>query len=643
MEEQKNQKMNRLLGRRLKILVSVIAIAMSVFQLISVWFPLSGMQQRSVHFGFVITLIFSTIPLRQKDAKSSIPFYDWLFILAGVFVSAYIFLEQEQIAFERMGWPNEWDLLAGVLIIILTFEVTRRISGLVLPLIAGISILYNFFGEHIPGIAGHAGQDFSRIIGTLSLFSEGIFGMPLGVIATFVVMFIIFGAFLLESGTGQFFIDFAFALLGRIRGGPAKVAVVASSLFGTVSGSIIANIVGTGTFTIPLMKKAGYRPIFSASVEAVSSSGGQLMPPIMGASAFLIAEILGISYIKVCLAALVPAVIYYVAVFMAVDLEAAKCGLRGLPASELPRILPLLKEKGHLAIPLLVLIYFLAVVWASPQRAGFWAIVATIVVSNLRKSTRMGIKSILRALEQGAKGILEIAAICAIAGVVIGSFTVTGLGLKLSSILIDLAGGNLFLLLFLSMIASLILGMGLPTLACYIILAVLVAPAMIKLGVLPLAAHLFVFYFGIIAAITPPVALGAYVAAGIAGSPPFQTGWVSCRLALVAFLLPYMFVYEPNLILRGDISIFKAIQAVFTAIIGSAALAVALQGYLFTHLNFILRLICGIAAVMMIKPGTLTDILGAILIGIVLTEQFLARTKARKREASLVQSPNMKG
>jgi TRAP transporter 4TM/12TM fusion protein len=523
------------------------------------------------------------------------------------------------------------DLLVGTLIILLVFEGTRRMSGWTLPIIAGIFLLYDFFGEYIPGAAGHGGQDFSRIVGTISLFSEGIFGMPLGVISTFVVMFIIFGAFLLESGTGQFFIDLAFAFFGRIRGGPAKVAVVASGLFGTISGSVIANIVGTGTFTIPLMKRSGYRPIYAASVEAVASSGGQLMPPVMGASAFIIAEILGIPYIKVCLAALVPAIIYYVAVFIAVDLEAARWGLKGLPAKELPNIRQLLKEKGHLSVPILVLIYFLAFAWVSPQRAAFWAIVSTVGVSYLRKSTRMSLKSILGAMEKGARGILEIAVVCAIAGVVIGSFTLTGLGLKLSTILIDIAGGNLILLLFLSMVASLILGMGLPTVACYLILAVLVAPAMIKMGVLPLAAHLFVFYFGIIAAITPPVALGAYVAAGIAGSPPFRTGWVSCRLALVAFILPYMFVYEPNLILRGEISPAGAIQACITGIIGSAALASALQGYVFRPLRMVFRLMLGAAAFCLIKPGTITDIVGGLLVAFILIVEFTAWRRVGQR------------
>jgi TRAP transporter 4TM/12TM fusion protein len=624
MEEQKGSGTVREFGTRLTFAVSALAIAMTTFQMISVWFPLTGMQQRSIHFGFVITLIFLTVPFRAKGARGSIPVYDWLFALAGIFVAGYIFWEHELLASERMGWPNGMDLLVGTLIIILVFEGTRRMSGWTLPIIAGIFLAYDFFGEYIPGAAGHGGQDFSRIVGTISLFSEGIFGMPLGVISTFVVMFIVFGAFLLESGTGQFFIDLAFAFFGRIRGGPAKVAVVASGLFGTISGSVIANIVGTGTFTIPLMKRSGYRAIYAASVEAVASSGGQLMPPVMGASAFLIAEILGIPYIRVCLAALVPAVIYYAAVFIAVDLEAARWGLKGLPAKELPNIRQLLKEKGHLSLPVLVLIYFLAFAWVSPQRAAFWAIVSTVGVSYLRKSTRMSPKSILIAMEKGARGILEIAVVCAIAGVVIGSFTLTGLGLKLSTILIDIAGGNLALLLALSMGASLILGMGLPTVACYLILAVLVAPAMIKMGVLPLAAHLFVFYFGIIAAITPPVALGAYVAAGIAGSPPFRTGWVSCRLALVAFILPYMFVFEPNLILRGEISTAGAIQACITGMIGSAALASALQGYILRPLRMVFRLMLGAAAFCLIKPGTMTDIFGGMLVAVVLMVEFAA-------------------
>jgi TRAP transporter 4TM/12TM fusion protein len=480
------------------------------------------------------------------------------------------------------------------------------------------------------------------------LTTEGIYGLVLGVSATFIYLFVLFGAFLKVSGGGQLFIDIAYGLFGRVRGGPAKVAVVASGLFGTVSGSAVANVVGTGTFTIPLMKSIGYQPHFAGAVEAVASSGGQLMPPIMGAAAFIMSEILQIPYFRICLHALLPALLYYFCAFIMVDLEAAKTGLKGVPSEALPRVGRILRERGLLLLPLPVLIYILAVVQATPMKAAFWAIITTfgLIASQtfLNLFRDLGRKgslsqagvSLLRqtttAMHEGAVGTLIVASACATAGIVIGITNLTGLGLKLSGILVDLSHGYLLALLVLTMIASIILGMGLPTTACYILLAVLAAPALIKMGVMPIAAHLFVFYFGIISAITPPVAGAAYAAAPLAGVGPMKIGFTACRLGIAAFILPYMWVYGPALLLIGEP--LKVALGVVTSVIGIAACACAVQGYMLHRLSVLERILLMIAALLLIKPGWITDGIGLALLLPVIIHQVFSTGRERKNVLS---------
>jgi len=615
------------------VVVAAIAIAFALFHMWRAYVgPMGALQQRSIHLTFALVLTFLVQPFLRRRGGKKLPWWDLILVGLGILVGGYLLAEYHELTF-RIGTPHTMDIALGVICVLLVLEATRRLIGWPLPVIAAVFLLYAYFGQYAPGFLAHRGYDFHRIVSHMYLTTEGIFGLPLGVSATFVILFIVMGAFLQESGAGQFFFDFAYALLGRTRGGPAKMSVVSSGLFGTISGSAVANVVVDGWLTIPMMKRIGYRAHVAAAVEATASTGGQLMPPVMGAAAFIIAEILGIGYIQVCIAATIPAILYYTTLLCMVDLEAAKMGLRGLPASELPNFRKVFLEGWHLLVPLFVLIFFLVVLDWSPMKSALWAIILTPIISFLRIFSRMDFKKITRALEQGALGVLEVALACACAGIVVGIFSLTGLGMKLSTMLIDIAGGSLLLLLFLTMIASLILGMGMPTTASYIVLAVLVAPALIKMGVVPLAAHLFVFYFGIISAITPPVALAAYAAAGIGNTDPFKTGWYATKLGLAGFVIPYMFVYGPALMIEGKLA--EIILASITGLIGSAALAAGIQGWILERLSLWQRGLFCVAALCLIKPGWITDAIGAGLLVLLLGFHLFQHREAHRRQMAL--------
>lgn len=628
-------------------LVVAIGVSWSAFQLWTGGIEIMvAMRQRAIHLMFTEVLVFLLFPLRKEWVQSRLAlFLDVILVGLSVITGLYVFVEYEVLSM-RIGIMTPLDFILGIVATILLLESTRRVIGPAMPSIAAVFLLYAYFGQHAPGLITHRGYSLSRIVSQMYLTTEGIYGITLGVSATFIYLFVLFGAFLNASGGGQFFINLAYGLFGRVRGGPAKVAVVASALFGTISGSAAANVVGTGTFTIPLMKSIGYKAHFAGAVEAVASSGGQLMPPVMGAAAFIMAEILQISYFRVCVYAIFPALLYYYCCFMMVDLEAAKTGLRGVPREALPRVTELIKRQWMLLLPIPVLVYFLAVMQATPMKAAFWAILATFGLLVLQQVS-FGVEtsgmqtgasesryhqgmSLLRktaeAMHEGATGSLIVATACATAGIIIGVTNLTGLGLKLSAILVDLSGGSLLALLVLTMIASLILGMGLPTTACYILLAVLAAPALIKMGVLPIGAHLFVFYFGIISAITPPVAGAAYAASGIAKAGPMQIGFTACRLGVAAFILPYMWIYGPNLLLIGDPA--EVIWSVITSTIGVTACAWGVQGYVFRSTNWLERILLLAASMLLIKPGWITDVIGLGLLTPVLLKQGLLRKLA---------------
>lgn len=592
--------------------ITAVALAMCAFHLYTAQFGLfSAMVQRPIHLFFACTLVLLIFPIKRLWSEASYPlglrFFDWA-LIAAVAVALYHIAAGYRELVARGGAATETDLWLGGLILILVLETTRRVMGPALPIITIVALAYTLFGHHIPGLWGHRVIDAEQLISYQYLTTEGLFTIPLGVSASFIFIFILFGAFLVASGTGEFFIQFANALAGHLRGGPAKVAVLSSATFGSISGSAVANVVSTGSFTIPLMKKIGYRPVFAGAIESVASTGGQFMPPVMGAAAFIIADMLGVTYLEVCKAALIPSLLYFFALLYMVHLEALRSGLRGLNRSELPDFWSTIKEGGHLLLPAGILVALL-VMGYSPMKSGLWALVSVVVVSWIKPHTRMGFKAILTALEKGAKGCLEVALACACAGIVIGCVTQSGLGLKFSTLVIQASGNSLLLSLVFVMVASLILGMGLTTSAAYILTVILGGPVLIELGVQPLAAHMFVFYYACLSCITPPVALAAFAGAGIAGSKPFATGFESMRLALIAYVVPFIFVYHPVLIWQG--SWWAILMSFISASLGCMALGSALLGYLGTKINILLRAVLIGVAFLLIMPGLVTDAIGA--------------------------------
>lgn len=617
-------------------LIFIIAVAMAVFHLYTAGFGiLQAMKQRAVHISFAFILVFLLYPMTKKGDKGRIPFYDCLLAALGVSVGIYILANYNQLVL-RAGAPTQMDLVMGFLAILLVLEATRRSVGPELPIVAIIFLLYAYLGPYMPGMLAHRGYDLKRIIYQTYLTTEGIFGTPLAVSSTYVFLFILFGAFLDKTGVGRFFIDLAFALTGHMRGGPAKAAVVASGLMGSISGSSVANTVTTGAFTIPLMKRVGYKPHFAAAVEAAASTGGQIMPPVMGAAAFIMAEFTGIPYLKIIISAAIPAVLYYLAVGTMVHFEACKMGLEGLSRSELPRAREVM-VKLYLLLPVVFIIYFL-VRGFTPLKAAFWGIVGTVLIGIfdliiqylLRHRDRIDllqfVRDMIQAMAEGARGSVSVAMACATAGIVVGVVTLTGLGLKVATLIITLARGELILTLFFTMIASIILGMGLPTTAKYIVLATMAAPALTKLGVPVMAAHLFILYFGVIADVTPPVALAAYAGAGIAGANAMQTGVTALKLALGGFLIPYIFALSPDLLLI-ETTASSAILAVISACIGIVALAASVENYLLTYCKIYERILLFVAALTLINPGLYTDAFGVAVLGGIMLLQHLRRKK----------------
>ena len=641
-------------------LVALIAVAMSCFHFYTSGFGLLlAQKQGAVHLAFTLALVFLLYPASSKQSKTSgIPFYDFILGAIGVASALYLVVFFNELV-TRAGLPTQTDLIMGFLLIATLLEATRRISNPVLPCLAIIALLYCYFGRSMPDMLAHRGFNVARIVNHMYLGTEGIFGTPLEVSSTFVFMFILFGAVLEKTGLGKFIIDLSLALAGWSTGGPAKVAVVSSGLMGTVSGSSVANVCTTGMFTIPLMKSVVYEPYFAGAVEAVASTGGQIMPPVMGAAAFIMAQILGVPYIEVAIAAVVPALLYYFAVMVQVHFEACRLGLRGIPWKQLPPLGPLLKTKGFLLIPLVAIIYFLLAGY-TPLKAAFNGILVSFVLSWLNKETRLTPAKLYDAFQSGARSAIGVACACATVGMVVGMGTLTGLALKIAGAIVAMAevspdgslaalGASLFSLapgaevtaetaalaltkiftLFFTMIASLILGMGLPTTANFIVTSTMAAPALFLLGVPPMAAYMFVFYFGIAADLTPPVALAAYAGAGIAGSDPMKTGVTSFKLALAGFLVPYIYVYNPMLLFI-DVEPFYMAQAICTALIGVFLLAMFTIGYFKAHLAWYMRALAFVGAICLLIPGTMSDLFGLAVLGVIYVMQ---TAKAKKLAA----------
>lgn len=597
-------------GRMLGIIVSTVAIAAALFHLFAAGVaPFTALVQRPAHLAFMAVLGFMGVGVRVVGRRGGQKALSVLLASAALFSFLYIITQHQALA-RRAGLPTTLDLVGGVIGILVVLELARRTTGWGLVAVCLLALAYASLGPYLPGVLAHRGYGPTRLVEHLYLSTEGIWGVPLGVSADFVYLFVLFGAVLDVAGGGALLIGLADRVAGRTRGGPAKTAAVASAFMGSLSGSAVANVVTTGTFTIPIMRRAGFKPYFAGAIEAAASTGGQLMPPIMGAGAFILAAWTNIPYTRVAAAAVIPALLYYVALLMAIHFRAARMGLQAAPTGEREAIFP----RVHLLAPLLIIVVILGM-GRSPMRAAFWGVVSALVVTFLRAETRIGLGQILDAVRSAARGAVQVAAACAAAGIVVGVASLTGIGLRMSELIITLSGGHLFAALLLTAVGSIILGMGLPTTAAYVVLAALGAPALTELGVPLLSAHLFIFYFGAISNVTPPVSLAAYAAAGIADAPAMRTALSAMVLAAAGFLVPFMFVYGPPLLLVG--SPLEIALAVLTGSAGVTALAAATMGFARKPLGPLTRAVLAASAVALIFPGLATDGLGiAVLLAI---------------------------
>ncbi|RKY03820.1 MAG: hypothetical protein DRP55_00540 [Spirochaetes bacterium] len=727
------------------IIVSLIAVALSMFHIYTAGFGvLVAMKHRAVHLTFVMTLVFLLYPpkkksggkkffnipfdiisfsiiytvmgiyilykynqamyrimaaesflfailtflpaLKKDDEPDSLGKLDIIMAMAGAFIGIYIFFSYDQYVY-RIGIPLDRDLVIGYFAILIIMEAGRRAIGPDLPLLGLAFLLYCHFGPYMPSFLAHRGYDVGRIVEHMYMKMEGIFGVPLGVVATFVFHFVLFGVVITKTGLGQFFIDLALAIAGHTTGGPAKVAVIASGFMGSINGSSIANTVTTGSFTIPMMKKIGYHPRFAAAVESSASTGGQIMPPIMGAAAFIMSEFIGVPYINIALAAVIPALLYYLGVGVMVHLEAKKQGLKGIEGGGLKKAIEIIKDRWHLLLPI-IFIVFLLIKGYTPFKAAFWGILSSIAIAGrilpptlltiyaviyaivgghfniwnpewficaisiiigyYKPKKRLSYKELIDALVLGAKAALGIGAACASIGFIVGTAGLTGFGMTFANMTVTLAKQiagvlsnipfmiannfqlELFFTLFLTMVACTILGSGLPTTATYIVLSIIAAPALLKFKISLLASHMFVLYFGVIADLTPPVGMAAYAGAGISGSNPLRTGFTATKLALAGFIGPFVFVYSPKLLLNASSfttfpAFFETTYITLTAMLGIIALGTAAEGYFFTKANLIERIILGISSIMLVKPDWQTDVVGGGLFLLIFLLQLLKK------------------
>lgn len=622
-----------------KYMFMTIAVIGALYHLYILNFnPIDPWLFRSNHvvFGTVLSLMFYK---GWKTKSNKIPIIDWVLIAAAIFIGYYIAANLTTLVFRFGVTPTTMDVIVATVGILLVLEITRRTSGWMLPILAGIFIAYSFLGPYLPGILNHNGYTFDRFV-TYIYGLDGVFGITTDVSSKYIILFIIFGAFLQMSGVGQYFIDVAFRLAGWMRGGPAKVAVFASALMGMINGTSAGNVVATGSLTIPLMKKTGYRPQFAAATEATASAGGQILPPIMGAGAFLMAEITGIAYSEIIIAAIIPAVLYFVSVYFMVDFQALKDDLKGVPRNLLPETARLVKQ-AYLFIPIILLI-FLLVSGYSVIFAGTVGIVLCFFLSLFRKETRMGIMKVLEALELGMKNSLQLIAIIATAGIIVGVIALTGVGQRFSTMLLAIADNNMLIALIFAMLLSIILGMGMPTTAAYAVAASVVAPGLVRMGMEPLLAHMFVFYYAVISAITPPVALAAFAAAGITGTDPMKTAAEAFKIGLVAFIVPFMMFYSPELLLLSDDNL-AIVLAVFTALIGVYFLSAAVQGWFFKKRTaWYTRILLLAIAVLLMLSGLTTDLIAlGLIVAAFLIQKFVNKREPHQKNLSSENGDNV--
>lgn len=588
-----------------------------------------NIKHHAIHVGLVLVLGFALYPAWKKSSRKKMAWYDWICVILCAAMPVYVFVRYP--VFISTGFAGEnIDILMGTLLIVLVMECSRRISGPALTILSAVFLIYALSGRSFPGIFRHRGYTWHRVVTYLTTDIYGIYGTSVKVSATYIVLFIIFGDVMNKCGMGQFFNDIANALAGHTKGGPAKVAVLASGFLGSINGSAVANVVTTGTFTIPLMKKTGYSREFAGAVEATASVGGQLLPPIMGAAAFVMAETLGVKYSVIIRAAVLPALIYYLGIILQVQMRATKDGLEGLPKAQMPKAASVMRERGHLLIPIVYLLYMLIFSGKTVLFSAFWTIIVTIAVAQLRPISRMSVKDICDAFVSGARSTVSVAIACACVGIIVGVCGLTGFALNVAHAIISIgqnaipgsAAASLFLTLLFTMITCMILGMGLPSIPSYLITATIAAPALVELGQMEIAAHMFCFYFAMFANLTPPVALAAFAAAGLSGGSPMKTGWQSVKLALAGFIVPFMFMYNPQLLLE-NVTVASGIQVVVTSCVGVLLIAAAVEGYLKGKLNLPLRVVSAAGALLLIDGGWQTDLLGILCLAVVLGVQMM--------------------
>lgn len=610
----------------------IIGGALTIFQLYT---ALRGsyvsLIQGAIHLGAGLSLVYLLYPIKSTMTKrKGVPWYDALLAIGAMFTNYYIIFNYERLINDAIifGFTTT-DQIVATAGIFLLLEATRRVVGLPIVVIACLALAYGLFGQWIP-IIGHAGYDWPSLATEMFFSSSSIFGIPIQISSTYIYLFLFFGVMLVKTNIGQFFNDIALRLTGKYTGGTAKAAVAASGLQGMVSGSSVANTVGSGSFTIPMMKNAGFKPHFAAATEASASTGGQIMPPIMGAAAFIMAQYTGVPYNEIILIAIIPAVLYFSGVFMGTHFEARKQGILGLTKEQLPKLMKLVKRLDLFA-PLVIIIGFLLVGY-TPTYAALWAILAAFIISFFRKDTRLSFKEIIKLLEEGARTALPVIAACATAGIIAGTVTTTGLGPKIAGGIIELAGGEFFLVMFFTMIACIILGMGLPTTANYVVTATMAAPALLQFDVPVIAVHMFVFYFGIVADITPPVCLAAYAGAGIARANPMKTGVTAVKLAIAAFIIPYMFVSQPTLLLQGDANAVNVSIAVITAMLGMASISSGMIGYFVISVNWIERILLIAGGLLLVYPDIKFSVAGLVISGVIAAFQFIRGKSGKKQQ-----------
>ena len=625
----------------------IIYFGLLIFTLFQLYTAIFGQYpaqiQRTVHLGFALTFVFLLFPVTRKASKLSIPFYDYILAIIAIFVGSYWVINYNRLV-QSLGKLETMDFYVGLFAVLLVLEAARRAVGLPITIIAGLFLLYAFYGPHMPDFMSHRGQSLDGIVNLMYYSTDGILGTPISVSATYIFAFLLFGAFLVKTGVGEYFNDLAISVAGKLVGGPAKVAIFSSALQGTISGSSVANVVTSGAYTIPLMKRLGYEKNFAGAVEASSSTGGQLMPPIMGAAAFLMVEFIGrgVSYWDIAKAAAIPAVLYFAGIWIMTHFEAKRLGLRGLTDEEMPDRKYIFK-KLYLLIPIALIIVIM--MFGVPViHSALYGIVACIVVGIINPDVKFGFKEIVDAMVDGARTAVPVAAATACAGIIVGVVVKTGLGLSLANSLVKLAGGSIIITLFFVMIASLILGMGAPTTANYVITSTIAAPAIITLLspdvpasaapiIVVLSAHFFVFYFGIIADITPPVALAAFSAAAISGGDPIKTGIHSAKLAIAAFIIPYMIIYSPALLMI-DVSVLEIVWVVFTAMMGMISIGAGIIGYWYRPINWLERIVLIGAGLAMIYPESLSDTIGLIVFGVMFVFQIMTKNKGKGQKVA---------